>query len=287
MTQTKTNRTNPFFTVKREQLSRKDRTDTGYDALFRADSSEQLSVVSRDYRLVTHRSAIDFVHHMLDDLGVVRKKIRTDLARNGAKLFYEVQLPEYKFNAPDTGVKNTALDGRPGKDEFVPRLIIRNSYDKTSSFSITYGGFRFVCKNGVMIGERVHEIRVPHRGDEINFEELREPFIENIVATVDGLKNTYSRLNQEDGHPYFELVLTEELIAQKYKRLLFDQMRPYEQVQYEEDDGGRLQPIGAKQREEFTAYMLWNILTSIASHHVKSAPARFRMQRLIGRKFVG
>ncbi len=137
MSQTKIEKTNPYFTVKRERLHRTDRIDTGYDALYRADSGTQLSVVSRDYRLVKHRDAVDFVHHMLDDLGVKRKKIRIDLSRNGGKLFYEVQLPEYKFNAADTGVKNTALDGRPGKDEFVPRLIIRNSYDRTSSFSIT------------------------------------------------------------------------------------------------------------------------------------------------------
>lgn len=91
----------------------------------------------------------------------------------------------------------------------MPRLIIRNCYDKSSSFSIIYGGFRFVCRNGVMIGERVHEIRFLHRGEEINFNDLREPFIENIVATIDGLKANYKRLNQEDRHPYFRLLLLE------------------------------------------------------------------------------
>ena len=34
---------------------------------------------------------------------------------------------------------------------------------------------------------------------QIDFEQLREPFIENLVATIDGLKATYKNLNQEDG----------------------------------------------------------------------------------------
>jgi len=45
----------PFFSVKREKLYRKDGTDTRYDALYRKDDGSQLSVVSRDYKLITHR----------------------------------------------------------------------------------------------------------------------------------------------------------------------------------------------------------------------------------------
>jgi len=286
MSHEKETKVNPFFTVKREKLYRKDRKDTGYDALYRADNATQLAVVSRDYRLVRHRDAVEFVHHMLNDLGIRKRTIRSDLSRNGGKLFYEVQLPEYKFNAAEDGVRNSALDGIAAKDEYVPRLIVRNSYDKSSSFSIIYGGFRFVCQNGVMIGERVHEIRLLHRGEEIDFRELREPFIENIVATIDGLKATYKTLNQVEGHPYFEMMLFEEAIAKKYKRLMIDQMTSFEQVHYEKDEDGRLQPVGSRQRKEFTAYLLWSILTGIATHHVKSAQARFRMQQLVCQRFT-
>jgi hypothetical protein len=223
---------------------------------------------------------------MLNDLGIRKKTIRSCLSRNGGKLFYEVQLPEYKFNAAEDGVRNSALDGTATKDEYVPRLIVRNSYDKSSSFSIIYGGFRYICRNGVMVGERIHEIRLLHRGEEIDFSELREPFIENIVATIDGLKTTYKTLNQEDGHRYFEMLILEEAIAMKYRRMMIDQMTSFEQVHYDKDEEGRLQPVGSRQRKEFTAYLLWSILTGIATHYVKSAQARFRMQQLVCQRFT-
>ena len=172
------------------------------------------------------------------------------------------------------------------RDEFVPTLIIRNSYDKTASFSITYGGFRFVCENGVMIGDKVHEIRMLHRGEEIDFEELRKPFIERIAATIDCLRTTYKKPNHADGHPYFEMMLLEDLLAKKYRKLMINEMTGYEQVQYDEDEDGKLQPIASKQRKEFSAYLLWNILTSTATHKVKSAQARYRMQQVIAQKFM-
>ena len=276
-----------FFSVKREKLYRKDRTDTGYDALYRNDDGTQLSVVSRDYRLVRHREAIDFVHHMLDDLGIEHRKVRSDLGRNGGKLFYEIQLPEYRFNAAADGIKNTALDGSARTDELVPRLIVKNSYDRSSSFQIIYGGFRLVCQNGMLIGEKIHEIKILHRGEEIDYEELREPFIENITATIDGLKQVYRKLNQEDGHRYFEAMLLEETIAQKYKQMMIEQMAGYERVEYDKDDEGKMRPVGSRMRKAFTGYLLWNIVTSIATHRIQSAQARYRMQRVIAEKFAG
>ncbi len=110
--------------------------------------------------------------------------------------------------------------------------------------------------------------------------------MDSIVATIDGLKGTYRKLNQEDGHPYFELILAEQMIAQKYKQAVFEQMATYEQVQYEEDEEGRFQPVGSKQRKEYSAYLLWYVMTGIATHRVKSAYARYSMQKVIGEKFV-
>ena len=82
------------------------------------------------------------------------------------------------------------------------------------------------------------------------------------------------------------MMLIEEAVAMKYKRLMIDQMASFEQVHYEKDEEGRLRPVGSRQRKKFTAYLLWSIITNIATHHVKSAQARFQMQRIIGQKFV-
>lgn len=53
---------------------------------------------------------------------------------------------------------------RTGTGE-TPELILINSHDGTSSYQLLAGLFRFVCFNGLVCGDELGEVRVPHRGD--------------------------------------------------------------------------------------------------------------------------
>lgn len=44
-------------------------------------------------------------------------------------------------------------------------IILLNSHDGTSSYQMLAGMFRFVCQNGMVCGDTVGEVRVPHKGD--------------------------------------------------------------------------------------------------------------------------
>ena len=44
-------------------------------------------------------------------------------------------------------------------------IILLNSHDGTSSYQMLAGMFRFVCQNGLVCGDTVAEVRVPHKGD--------------------------------------------------------------------------------------------------------------------------
>jgi hypothetical protein len=46
-----------------------------------------------------------------------------------------------------------------------PEIVIQNGADGSSSYQIMGGLFRLVCLNGMVIGEGVQKVRVPHRGD--------------------------------------------------------------------------------------------------------------------------
>jgi hypothetical protein len=46
-------------------------------------------------------------------------------------------------------------------------IILLNSHDGTSSYQMLAGMFRFVCQNGIVCGDNVSDIRVPHKGDVI------------------------------------------------------------------------------------------------------------------------
>ncbi len=44
-------------------------------------------------------------------------------------------------------------------------IILLNSHDGTSSLQMLAGMFRFVCQNGLVCGDTVADVRVPHKGD--------------------------------------------------------------------------------------------------------------------------
>ena len=44
-------------------------------------------------------------------------------------------------------------------------IILLNSHDGTSAYQMLAGMFRFVCSNGLVCGETVGEVRVPHKGN--------------------------------------------------------------------------------------------------------------------------
>ncbi|RQT27435.1 DUF932 domain-containing protein [Burkholderia contaminans] len=49
--------------------------------------------------------------------------------------------------------------------EEADEIVLLNSHDGTSSYQMLAGTFRFVCQNGMVAGENIADIRVPHKGD--------------------------------------------------------------------------------------------------------------------------
>ncbi|GGM25867.1 UPF0380 protein YfjQ [Pseudomonas asuensis] len=50
-------------------------------------------------------------------------------------------------------------------DREANEIILLNSHDGSSSYQMLSGMFRFVCSNGLVCGENISDVRVPHRGD--------------------------------------------------------------------------------------------------------------------------
>jgi len=44
-------------------------------------------------------------------------------------------------------------------------IALLNSHNSTSSYQMLAGMFRFVCSNGLVCGDTVADVRVPHKGD--------------------------------------------------------------------------------------------------------------------------
>ncbi len=278
---------NPFFSVKREKLFRKDGTDTGYDSLYRKNDMTQLAVVSRDYQLVRHKDAVHFIRSTLNELGIENEKHKIELASNGSKMFYKLKLPDYRFNPTNNGGNNTALDGSKKKDEFIPTITVTNSYDRTTSFCLKYGAFRLVCSNGMVIGDVVQDVKLLHRHQNVDFDMLRNSLVVSVEETIAGLKTSYTQLNQSDGAPYFDEMIKEEEFPKKYKRQMIKDMGGHVTVEYDKnEETGLIEPVDFRVQKAFSAYLLWCILTSIVTHQVQSVMVRQSMNALVAQKFM-
>ena len=61
-------------------------------------------------------------------------------------------------------------------------IILINSHDGASSYQMLAGMFRFVCCNGLVVGEVVEDIRIPHKGN------IQGEVIEGAFRVLDDFK---------------------------------------------------------------------------------------------------
>jgi hypothetical protein len=61
-------------------------------------------------------------------------------------------------------------------------IILLNSHDGTSSYQMLAGMFRFVCMNGLVLGETTDDIRIPHKGD------VKHRVVESAFEVLDGFQ---------------------------------------------------------------------------------------------------
>ena len=51
------------------------------------------------------------------------------------------------------------------EQEIVPQIVIMNAHDGTSCYNIYCGFFRFVCSNGLIVGNTLSNLKVYHKGN--------------------------------------------------------------------------------------------------------------------------
>lgn len=66
-------------------------------------------------------------------------------------------------------------------------IILINSHDGTSSYQMLSGVFRFVCQNGMVSGDTVEDIRVPHRGN----------IVDNVVEAAYTIRDAFEVVNEQ------------------------------------------------------------------------------------------
>lgn len=255
------------FPVERERLVRADGSDTMYDAIWRKTDGRQLSVVSRDYQLVEHGRAVDFILEALRGHGVRVEPWRFALTNEGKRMLYEMRLPGYSFEVDK-------------EDRHELTLKIGNSIDKSRSFTLDFGTWRKVCKNGAHVGVRVYYVQESHYQNNIRFDPIGKELLNRMDDAVDVYRKRTEQLLQAEADRY----LTQ--LIQEFPVLFVMSVTQELEGNYEFErvaKGGLQAPVDFRVKEAISAYALLQILTKVATHQVVSKARRIQLDQRISR----
>jgi hypothetical protein len=122
----------------------------GFKAIVNPKTGKIFSIVSREYRLIRHEEAVDFIKGIVESTdGMGDYELILDFHDEGSRMTATYRFLEF------------SLDIGAG-DSVCPELHLFNSYDARWSFTVLLGAFRFVCTNGLVIGKKFFHLRSRH-----------------------------------------------------------------------------------------------------------------------------
>lgn len=123
-----------------------------HKAIVRTDTNEVLSIVGEGYKLVENRKLFsDFERAITEsDLNTSGLQRRIETSHNGARSFLRYVFPEHQVDVSGNG------------DKINMEIVVKNSYDGSSSFETMLGGYRLLCMNGQVVGDTIYRRKHKH-----------------------------------------------------------------------------------------------------------------------------
>jgi len=240
------------------------------------DKFNCVNAITDRYQFVGHGQVIDTVKENVAakfDLANITQKV--EISSNGAELNFEMLINEpVRFS--DSSIDHTigfpwADENRP--DEFFPVISVNNSYSSSSSLRVNLDGFRGICANGVPIGRMFSfYICKRHVGEigKLNFD--IDEVIDKFMMFINNMNTMQERkINAKDND--------------EIQKHLEDEVGKKLGLAYLEYMNLAFEALKQKKIEMISAYIVFNVLTYIFTHHSKSADRMWYANNVI-RKFV-
>ncbi len=118
------------------------------------------------------------------------------VAQGGSRVEGKAEFTKHLIRMRHAGQVNATAEAN--------EIILINSHDGASSYQMMAGVIRYVCFNGLVVGDIANDIRVPHRGD-IQGEVIQGAFrvladFEAVDASIDGMKSL--QLKDDEEHAF-------------------------------------------------------------------------------------
>jgi len=176
----------------------------------------------------------------------------------------------------------------PDGNEMASMIILKGSYVGIP-MHLQFGTYRFVCRNGVVVGETVGDIKVKAReGKDI----LQSSIIDNIHEKFDMLtkvSDKYKTLNDGLMSEYLINFLSTKYIPMMMKKTVMYTLQTSKDIELTVEKIKRENIMEPEELyrlvKEQTAFYLYNVMTAYASHEVNSINSRVRHFNAISKFF--
>jgi hypothetical protein len=224
-------------------------------------SGKVFAIVSQDYRVIPHETAIGTVEEAIYQVETLRKyDVRTFFYNDGGRM-----LREYAFEGHEIAIQ-------PG-DLIKPTLYLRNSYDLSWPLEVYLGALRLVCKNGLVAGIGLFKFRKRH------IQEIENLHLDHEITTA--LKRFSKQANV--WRKWTEICLTRRLHDQVMETMGIGE-RAMDDIHDRIDQESKgVDPEGFP---IITLWVFFNILTWYITHRAASLNHRVEMESRLRRAMV-
>lgn len=243
----------PHEHVDRLLVQRTDEPEEGY--------KKNLGIVKDTRTHTPYPVIMDWVERELDKANIKYKLKESTVTKKGD--MYQEYLFDHSIDTPDN-------------QGMAPLLILKGSYVGTPMEAF-FGTYRFVCSNGVMVGETISKITVKPNVQDLLQSSIKDE-LQMKIQNFKQVENLYSKLQSEDFAPYLWTVFADNYLGTKVKKEIINLLVHDGNVEVTKEKIRSADLLDPESLitivNNITAWEFYNVVTQVATIHSKSVQAR-------------
>lgn len=233
---------------------------------------ENLGIVKATRNHIPYTTLMEWVERELDEAGI-EYKLKESLVTKKGDMYQE-----YLFNHDIT---------TPDGEAMSPMIILKGSYVDTP-MEMYFGTYRFVCSNGVMVGETIDKMTVKANTQDLLQSTIRDE-LQVKIKNFQRVETLYSNLQTEDFTPYLWTVFGDEYLGTKIKKEIINLLIHEGSITVAKE---KIRSADLADPESLitivdnlNAWGFYNMVTQVATIHSKSAQSKMNNFSRVSKDF--
>lgn len=250
-----------------------------YKGIYNKGSGELAQVASKNYQIIQHEDVTISLYNTLERKGI-NCFGRIDNFINSVRF-------DLIFGSKESPVKDDSNGG------VMIGIRVKNSFDKSTSFSLEMYGFRMVCQNGMSLGKALNSIKevTIHCGKEKTretIESIIDSFIDRVIASSDKLQKLVDNsIKDKLDTQKIGLILSKLIKTQKHRDKI-GELLGISFIEVEENGKTTIIPF-VEENKILSRYDFYNALTNYISHNTLGLSVENNLQEkaqeVLGKRF--